>query len=741
MKKYELNLRDYWRIIKKRHTVILLTALVVPAVTVLFTLTQRPAPVYEAAASVRIERSTSLTGLFMEVLAMPSGDNLATQALIIKSYPVLEKVAKEMGLIPRDVPSHDIAVTEKYAKTLSELQGRIKAEQDGNTSIINITVSSGDSKTAQRMANLVAEKFKEESILSRNHQIFEAKKFIEEQLSVVESRLKSAEETMNIYKRKKDVISISDEQKSALDRFASLEGSREKTDLEMKEVEYFLSRLKGGKAISDRSAPRPITDSDPQVAALNSKLSEMLFERDNLLIGFLPAHPQVKDLDAKIANLRRELTSQLESKQATLAKRKEFVSSEMGKVKGGLSSLPSTAMELSRLERDVKINQELFSLLKTKYQEALIKEAEKVEEVSIIKRALEPASPKNPPRTFSNALLGLALGAIFGLVFAFIFESLDTSIGTIEDVEAFLGMPVIGVIPHLQTKDVNDFLKKTYNITSERETRIYQTLISHFMPKSIPAECYRSLRTNALFTAAEKNLRSIMITSSSVREGKTLTAINLAVTLAQVGKRVLLIDADFRNPGIHYYFGVDREPGFSNVILGNSTWQDVVKSITDIMMGEIKVDDLMATPGMDNITIMTCGLAVTQPSEFLNSTKVAGLIAEMSDSYDFVIFDAPPVLPVADAIILGNKVDAVFMVYEVGRVARSALKRTKFLLENVGAKIMGTVLNNLKAEVSPDFYQGGMYRYYREEKAPEGKLRKLAGQFARLAGRTKSGEK
>lgn len=741
MKKYELNLRDYWRIVKKRRNIIVLTAIVVPIVTVFITLTQRPKPVYEATASVRVEHSTSLTGLFMEVLSMPSGDNLATQALIIKSYSVLEKVAKELGLIPREVPSNDISVTEKYAKVLSELQGQIKAEQDGNTSIINITVSSGEAKTAQKTANLVAEKYKEENILSRNRQILEAKKFIEEQLSVVETRLKSAEETMNIYKRKKDVISITDEQKSALDRFAALEGSREKTDMDLKEVEYFLARLKGGKSLPDKSVTRPITDSDPQVAALNAKLSELLLERDNLLISLLPAHPQVKEVDSKIANLRRELMSQLESKQTTLAKRKELVSAEMNKVKGGLSSLPSTAMELSRLERDVKINQELFSLLKTKYQEALIKEAEKVEEVSIIKRALEPTSPKNPPRTAPNAMLGLALGAIFGLVFAFIFESLDTSIGTIEDVEAFLGMPVIGVVPHIHTKDINDFLKETYAITTEREIRIYQTLISHFMPRSIPAECYRSLRTNALFTATEKNLRSIMITSSSVREGKTLTAINLAITLAQVGKRILLIDADFRNPGIHYYFGIEREPGFSDVILGNSTWQNAVKSITDIMMGEIKVDDLMITPGIDNISIMTCGLPVTQPSEFLNSTKVAGLIEEMGNNYDFVIFDAPPVLPVADAIILGNKVDGVFMVYEVGRVARSALKRTKFLLENVGAKILGTVLNNLKAEVSPDFYQGGMYRYYREEKAPEGRLQKVTEWFSKVTGRVKSEKK
>lgn len=736
MHKYELNLRDYWRVIKKRRNIIILTAVVIPLLTIAVTLSQRPAPVYEAVASVKVERSTSLTGLFMEVLSVPSGDNLATQTLIIKSFPVLEKVAKEMGLVPLDISFDGKQPVEKYARILTELQGRIKSEQEGNTNIINLTVSSDDPKTAQKIANLVIEKYKEENTLSKNRQIFEAKKFIEEQLVVVESRLRTAEDALNGFKRKKNVISISDEQRAVLDRYMGLEGSKEKIDMDTKELEFNLNRLRSGKSLTEKATSRLFTDTDPSISGLNARLNDLLLEKNNMLIGFQPIHPQVKELDAKISNVRDELATQLDAKRNAMIKRKELLSSEMSKLKGGVSLLPSTAMEINRFEREVKINQELFSLLKTKYQEALIKEAEKVEEVSIIKRATEPEAPKNPPRTLANTMLGLIIGVIFGLVFAFVFESLDTSIGTIEDVEEFLGIPVIGVVPHIHTGDVNDFLKEKYQIANDREKRIYQTLISHFMPKSIAAECYRSLRTNVLFSAVEKSLKSIMITSSSVKEGKTLTAINLAITLAQVGKRVLLIDADFRNPSVHYYFGIEKEPGFSNVILGNTTWQEVTKNITDIMLGEIKVDDLMVTPGMDNISLITCGLVVTQPSEFLNSTKVPDIIKEMTANYDFVIFDAPPVLPVADALILGNKVDGVFMIYEVGRIARNALKRTTFLLENVKARILGIVLNNLSAEASPDFYHGGMHRYYKEDRKPE-KVKKITA----LIGRFKSKEK
>ena len=738
MKKYELSISDYWRIIRRRRNIIILTALVFPIATVALTLVQKMTPVYSATAGVRIERSTSMTGLFLEMIEVPSGDNLATQEIVIKSSAVIEKVAEDAGLIPHAAASEETHAAEKYGKIISELQGQIKTEQEGNTSIINVTVSSGDPKTAQILANLVVDKYREESTLSKNRQIFEARKFIEEQLQIVESRLKAAEDATDMFKRQKDVVSITDEQKSALDKFSALDGSRGKIDTDLKETEYNLAILREGKAIPAKAMVRLFTDAgDYQsvVSKLNSRLSELLLERDNLLIGFTPAHPQVKEVGAKIANIRLELMAQLESQRNALLEKKELVSSELVKLRAGLYMLPATAMELSRLEREIKVNQDLYSLLKTKYQEALIKEAEKVEEVSIIKRANEPTVRDNPPKVLANTLLGLVLGVIFGLVFAFVAESLDTSIGTIEDIEDFLGVHVIGVIPNFYTSEVTDFLKEKYKITDEWELRTYHALISHFMPESVPAECYRALRTNVLFTTAEKNLQSIMVAGSMRGVGKTLTAINLALVMAQAGKRVLLIDADFRDPSIHQYFGIASEPGLSNVILGDNTWQEVVKTITDIMLGKIKVDDLMVTPGIDNLNIITCGVTVTQPSEFLNSGRLPGLIKEMGENYDFIIFDVPPVLSVADAVILASRVDCTFIIYEAGKIARGALKRTASMLGKVGVTILGLILNNVKAETNPDSHHSGIY--HKEPITGDNRLN-IFDRFSSLARRIKS---
>jgi capsular exopolysaccharide synthesis family protein len=299
----------------------------------------------------------------------------------------------------------------------------------------------------------------------------------------------------------------------------------------------------------------------------------------------------------------------------------------------------------------------------------------------------------------------------------------------------------MGVIPNIKISDVVNYYKGKDRVISESEAKIYQMLISHFIPRSIAAESYRSLQTNVIFGATEKKLRSIMMTSSSPNEGKTLTAINLAITLAQNGKRVLLVDADFRNPVLHQYFGLEKEPGLSNVILGNTPWEEAVKGIVDIMIGKFNVDDVTGVPGLDSINILTSGLPLTQPVEFLNSIRMTNLIKEVSENYDLVIFDAPPVLPVADSIVLGSKVDGVLMVYEVGRVGRFALKRAKSMLENVGAKVFGIILNDLRPESSPDFYQRA-YRYYRAKEEPTGesKVQNVTAKLGKLVRSSKSSE-
>jgi len=225
-----------------------------------------------------------------------------------------------------------------------------------------------------------------------------------------------------------------------------------------------------------------------------------------------------------------------------------------------------------------------------------------------------------------------------------------------------------------------------------------------YAPKSALAESYRSLRTNLLFSSLGKPLQVIQLTSVGIGEGKTSVIVNLAVSMAQAGKRVLMVDADLRRPAIHQVFGIDKSPGLSELLLGTKTLQQVCRSLPDLLMGRFTVEQIMGFPGLDKLNIITSGFLPPNPSECLNSARLDELMREFRQQYDLILIDTPPTLPVADSIILGRKADGTLLVYEVGDIPRVALRRAKNVLEQAQVKVLGIVLNNMRAEISLEQY-------------------------------------
>lgn len=373
--------------------------------------------------------------------------------------------------------------------------------------------------------------------------------------------------------------------------------------------------------------------------------------------------------------------------------------------------LRMTEIKLADAEQalEVKINEEAYIMLNKKYKEALITEAEKIELVSIVNPAIEPTSPMGPGRRL-NMIVGGIVGLLLGFAFAFIRENLDTSIGRIEEVESYLKTPVLGIIPHITAgEEKRRFLGSRALHGAEKVSLLRKQLVAHFHPKSSVAEAYRSLQTNTEFARLTKKGNTLLFTSTGPQEGKTITAANYAVALAQTNKRVLLIEADLRRPLIHKIFGLKKEPGLTEVLLGSLSWEEAVRKMTDIIMGEMGLEEILKTPGMENLTVLTSGALPPNPVEVLNSPEMTNLIEELKTRFDILVFDCPPVLPVADALILGSKAEGTILVYRAGRTGRGALRRTKTLLEGAKANLLGLVLNDIKAtEIEP----GSPYYYY-----------------------------
>jgi capsular exopolysaccharide synthesis family protein len=704
---YELNVLDYWLIVKKRKGTILLSMALVIVFTLALTQYLTPPPVYEASARVKFERSSTFAAVLLESLATQSGFDLNTEMEVIRSFPVVERAAKELKVVPAGLPP-DQARSSEYLGTIYKLQQAIKTSIEGASNIIRISVTSETAEMAQRFANAVAEAYRMENIRTRNKSVSDSRRFVEEQLVAHETALKQAEEALRDFKEREGQVFLNEEAKAALESFTTLEAEYDKIlrlrDETVKQIEI-LQRPSDG-----RPAERIFTDEPTALlSVLNSKLTDLLQERDNLLINYTAEHLLVKELDRKIRNVKNEIVRVLESKLKTLTGREATLREQIDTYRKRYFNFPKAAIQLSRLERDVAVSADLYAKLKVKHQELLIKTAERIEEVSIIEPAILPTSPINQPNNQMNFFVAVVMGGFLGVVLAFARESFDTSIGTIEGVEEFLQVPVLGVIPRFNEKEQIEAAAVELPPDTKPETvALFSKLVCLYDEKSVISEGFRSLRTNIQFASSERQAKTFLFTSAGLGEGKTTTIVNLALTIAQDGKRVLLVDADLRRPFVHTRLGLERSPGLAEVLVGGLPWREAVKTVTDLMIGLLGVDRIVNTPGIDLLNVMTSGSIPHNPAEFINSQKFVEVLREMREEYDVVLFDTPPILPIADAVLMSSKVDGVVLVYQVGRIGRSALKRAKFLVDHAQGKVLGTVLTNVRAEITPEY---GYYRY------------------------------
>src|SRR5881397_887832 len=714
MAQYELNLRDYWLIIRKRKWIIVFTVLLVAGFTFITTELFGPTPTYEASARVKFDRSTSMSGLMTEVLAFSAeGSSLTTQAEVIQSVPVLFRAAKKLGVIAKEIESNEVRTSPDALAKIYELKGHIAAAQEGGTNILKIITTAEEPEFTALLANAVAEGYREENIASRNRQVDDAKLFVANQLKTVEEGLRKSEQALLAFREHEGKVFLNEEARQALENYSRLEAELEKLGQVKREASDQLRLLQANEALPGSGPARVFTD-DVQalIARLNQKLVDLNTDRAALLINYTPKHPQVAELDAKILSVKQEMIRELEAKLRTMTERENSIKESIARFKEKYITLPKAALQLASLEREVKVNGDLYANLKQKHQEFLIRGAERIEEVSIIEPAVIPGSPKNAPQAGLNLMLSSLIGVLLGFVLAFVRESMDTSIGTIEGVEEFLKVPVLGIIPQVDRTEMERTIQKVFPQTLDAETvELLSRLSPLFDLKGVVAEGYRSLKVNLQFACADRTVKSLAFASAGLGEGKTTTVINLAITIAKFGRRVLVVDADLRKPAVHSRLGLKREPGLSEVLVGSAQWQEVVQTAPDLMLGKLGFDQVLSAPGVDNLSIITSGHLPPNPSEFFNSQRFVDLIAACEENYDIVMFDCPPILPVADAVLIGPKVDGVVLVYQVGKIGRTPLQRAKTLLENAQAHVVGVVLSNVSAEFSPDYHQYQYYRY------------------------------
>jgi len=670
---YELNLRDYLRIFRKRRSIIIFTFLVVALGSVV--LTPKVTPSFQASSTIKIEERKTIAGLLTEWIVYNPGNIMESESKFITSFPVLLKVSVVMKLVPLEwFVDTDMAAAriqdrqdftgafgslqgsslkpERIAKIshvveylqdkmispervdevnriISTIQAKIETKRVSETNMIRITATADQPQAAADLANIVSEVYILENLNEKNKQARHAREFIEEQLAMLENKLKDTE-----------------------------------------------SRLKN------------FDDGSSQVrlaGPLEEKLVELEFKLAELLQKFTEKHPQVIQLREQIKGLEAQV-----------------------------QGFSHKQLEYTGLAREVEVNRKLYSMLKEKLEEARITEQQKVSDVAIVDPAVAPAAPVAADSRI-KMILGAFMGLILGVAFAFIIETFDTSIGTIEDVENVIKLPVLGIVPPIEEelpsgrnilRRIKDrFVARTKTDAEERIVHLF----AHYSPQSPITEAFRNIHTNLKLSSERK---TILVTSSGPREGKSSVVCNLGLVMAQIGLKTLLVSTDLRRPLLCKVFGIEREPGLNEVIMGTAPLESALRNITDLFLGNIGFEFIRKTPGIENIWILPSGHLPNNPVEIIDSKAFLDLIARLKSRFDVIILDSPPVLPVTDASMLAPKVDGIVMVYEIGRTSREGLMRSKVQLEAVNAKILGVVLNHTETQTE----QISAYPYYKKYK-------------------------
>lgn len=729
-----IDIWGYVGIIRRRWLLILLATLVTAGITAFITL--RMTKIYRATTTLRIEtQAPQVLGRAVEAVdEMGTGsfwsnvEYYETQYKIIASRDIVSRVVKEfklhedmefLGITPEKQKELDGPISVAYAAQV--LQSMMTVEPVKDSRLVNIHVDSADPHRAQLYANAIAKAYVDKNLESMLETTIDAVSWLSEQLDSANQKLSSAEDAIREYKKTNGILTISLEDRQNI---LTAQMTAAATNLTQAKADRIAIQARKNSIaqlmnIEDPMAiPLDAINTNSLIQQLKQSYGTLRQQYDELSERYGDNFPAMVELKAKLNRIKndvgREVTNILRAVDAELS---AALATEAG-LKKTLDELRNQALELSqkefaysRLVRQKDNQEKTYHLLHGRNMEADLSRLLKVNNVHILDPALLPELPIKP-RLKLNLALAMVIGLLMGLGMALLVEFADRTVKTQEDIED-LKIAFLGIVPSIDSSSANP---GSYNYVAQtgKRSRIkkkkekvvpkgedattpinYDTFV-HDNPKSQVAESCRSIRTNLLFMSADHPAKRILVTSPSPQEGKTTFAVNLAIVMAQSGSKVLLVDTDMRRPRIHKSFDIRPRTGISTLTLGESTREESV-----------------IRTRIPNLDILTCGPIPPNPSELIHTDRFAAVVDELSNHYDRVIFDSPPVAVVTDAAILSKMVDGTVLIIKSLQTTKDSAKHAVGVLSDIGANILGAVLNDLDL-TNRKYGQHYYYYYYKK---------------------------
>jgi len=694
----EIDLMAYWRVLVKRRRLIAGVLAGVVALALLLTLMTQP--LYRASALMQVEKEGP--PIVATQGAMPFYDGwdpefLNTQYELLRSRALAERVANEMNLTAETLESLNdpgwlgrvIGLLRPAPKAKAEaanrpqgseallaqatgiIQGGLSVEPIKESRLVRLSFDSPDPAFSVRVVNGVAEGFIASSLERRMGTTSYAKTYLEDQLAQTKGKLEDAERRLVEFAQREGLVNTGAEGASlATQNLTELNGLLAAAQSERIRAQARWRQASAGSALpADMQASSSVGTLQQQRAALQGQYQQKLQT-------FKPDYPEMVQLQAQIDAVNREIGAEMGRLRASVKAEYDAASANEGMLKAQIANLRGEALDTDSrsityniLKREADTNRQMYDSLLQRFKEVGAAGDVRTNNISIVDRA--QGGSRFKPNLFMNLAMGLFAGLLLGMVLAFVLEFLDDTLKTPDDIEQKLKLAVLGLIPKLGPK---------------------QNIIEVAADSRSPfSEAYRSVRTALQFATDHGVPRSLLITSPSPGEGKSTTALALARNFAQLGKRVLLIEADLRNPSLHRALGIKGEAGLSNLLSGSSSLAEVT-----LPTDEERLSAILAGPLPPN------------PAELLSGSKFISMLTVACERYDQVIIDGPPVLGLADSPILANAVEGTLLVITSGKTriatAQQGLKR---LLAARG-RIVGALLTKYDAKAAG---YGRSYQY------------------------------
>jgi capsular exopolysaccharide synthesis family protein len=701
-----IDLRRYLDVLRKYFWAVL--AIIALAVAAAVIYTNRQPREYQAEASVQIEpRIPDLLGQGQEILTgvatAGTTDYYKQQRQVLASYRLVHQTVETHQLYKRllsEAEQRDRKIEDQISLATERLRLMLTIRYPDQDRIMYVDVRSTDAKLAADIANAHVATYVDyaKGLLSTDTQ--QASSALSTEFDDVEAKLRDAESALYKFQKDNDLLAVTLEDRQSMVSSGITTYTAKLNDTHARRIELSSRLDRMRKAAADDVLTSPVLLIGSDSTSTDALRAQYYSERNKFIelekeVG--PKNAQYVMQKAKMDDIYNALQTEAKRMLSGLEEQVQAVIATEGALKKEVDRATQESLELgpkvveyNELLRRKKSTEDRYNILRSRLSTSELTDRMNKQIDSTNVRPLDPALvPMIPvyPSLRKNVVTAGVLALLLGLGLVFLIVAFDRSIKSTADAIQVTGAPLLGIIPMLDEHEI------------AATTDDSRDLFVHKNPGSAVAECCRSLRTNIMFSAADRQLKTLVVSSANPREGKTTSVIYLGTTMAQSGQRVLLVDTDMRRPRLHQSLGVSRQTGLTNLVLGDQDYDNAIK-----------------TTEIPNLYMLPCGPLPPNPAEILMSHRFKVILEELGKRFDRIILDSPPLQVVTDAVVLSKVTDGVILVAKSGKTLRDELGHSARAIRNVKGSILGVILN----AIEPDSRTGYYYSYYGySEKSPE----------------------